>query len=121
MELKSGEPTVFRPLMARLHGVPRELHTRIIEENFGSLLQRFVEALSQALPDIPAEELKWRMIFLIGAMAQTMAWGSIFSRLMENGTRVDDFDELISRLISFGAAGLKAALPKSITTKRASH
>jgi len=114
LELNSGEPGVIRPLMARLYGVPRELHTRIIEENFGPLLRRFVDALAEAIPGAPHEELQWRMFFLIGAMAQSMAWGSIISKFMRTDANADDFEELVDRLISFGAAGIKAA-------KRVSH
>jgi len=122
VELKSGgEPTVIRPLMARLYGVPRDLHTRIIEDNFGPLLRRFVDALADAMPGVPHEELRWRMLFLIGAMAQTFAWGPIMSKVMKSGLNVDDFEELIERLISFGAAGIKAGAPKAASFKRASH
>lgn len=50
MERSAAELSCFRPLMARLHSVPLELHTRIIEENFAPTLNRFVDALSEALP-----------------------------------------------------------------------
>jgi AcrR family transcriptional regulator len=120
-EVKCGQPSVFRPLMARLHGVPRELHTRIIEENFGPLMEKFTDALAEVLPEIPREELRWRMFFLIGALAQTLAWGPIIDKFMEGGFHLDDFEQLIARLISFGAAGIKAAPAKSVTAKRASH
>ena len=111
----SSEPEVFRPLMARLHGVPRELHTRIIDENFGAMFLRFSGALSKALPQTPLKELQWRLFFIVGAMSQALAWGMIISKSVDGGSDLGDIKALAARLISFGAAGMKA------NTKRVNH
>jgi AcrR family transcriptional regulator len=115
LDVCSGQPAIFRPLMARLHGVPRELHTRIIEDVFSLVFRRFADALELALPGTPREEIQWRLFFIIGAMAQTMAWGQIISKFMNSRSSADDLEMLTARLVSFGAAGMKA------TTKRVKH
>jgi AcrR family transcriptional regulator len=130
LESKSGEPAILRPLMARLHGVPRELHTRIIEDNFAPVMQRFVDALTAALPGAPPDELKWRLFFLIGSMTQTMAWGPIMSKFIDGDFNPNDVETLMARLVSFGAAGIKrsnsprsarAVSSKLQSTKRVNH
>jgi hypothetical protein len=107
-ELSSKEHSVVRPLMARLLSVPRELHTRLIEENFGPLLNRFVDALAEALPASPREELQWRMFFVVGAMTQTMAWGPIMAKFIDGKPNLADVEALTARLVRFGAAGMRA-------------
>lgn len=107
-ELSSAEHSVVRPLMARLLSVPRELHTRLIEENFGPLLNLFVDALVAALPALPREELQWRMFFVIGAMAQTMAWGPIMTKFIDGEPNLADVEALAAHLVLFGAAGMRA-------------
>ena len=112
IEIKSGQADIVRPLMARLHGVPGELASRILEENFAAVLHRFVDALSIALPSVTREELQWRMFFVVGTMSQAMAWGPLISKFT-SGKGAPDIEKLTARLVSFGAAGMKAS------TKRA--
>jgi AcrR family transcriptional regulator len=119
LEANTGEPAISRQLMARLHGVPRELHTRILEENFAPLMRRFVEALTAALPGALPKDVQWRLFFLIGSMVQTMAWGTIMSKFIDDEPDVNG--DLTARLVSFGAAGIRASAAKSQSTKRANH
>ena len=117
MEMCSGEASAVRTLVARMHSVPGELFRRIMKENFVTVLNRFVEALEVALPQAAREELQWRMFFVIGSMSQALAWGPLIAEFT-SGTRASvDNDVLTARLVSFGAAGLKA----SPTSKRVNH
>jgi AcrR family transcriptional regulator len=118
LEIASAEQSIVRPLMARLYGVPRELHTRVLEDTFGPLLNRFFEALATALPAIPREELQWRLFFIVGAMSQAMAWGPLISKFIEGKSNASDAETLIARLVRFGAAGMKA---NTLLTKRVNH
>jgi hypothetical protein len=66
---------VFMKLLGRLHA-EGDLLPRILTSQFGDVLQRFGAALRAALPDLPREELFWRLNLAIGALAQTLRGGS---------------------------------------------
>ena len=110
MERSSTELALFRPLIARLHSVPVELHKRILDENFAPTLNRFVDALSVALPQSSREDLKLGMFFIVGSMSQAMAWEPIIADFM--GSR--NAESFLTRLVSFGAAGMKAGASKRV-------
>ena len=120
MDKASTGIACFRPLMARLHSVPLELHTRILEENFVPTLNRFVDVLSQALPLASKEQLKLGMFFVIGSMAQTMAWEPVIKSITVKGTGQLHGEDFLARLVTFGAAGLRAMPPK-IVSKRVNN
>jgi hypothetical protein len=67
------------------------------------------------LPDLPREELSWRLHFLVGAVAYTMV-GPELIRLMAGGGISDGNNAraLVARLIPFLAAGLRAPLPDNL-------
>ncbi len=120
MEKASSGLACFRPLMARLHSVPLELHTRILEDNFVPTLNRFVDALSVALPDVPKDQMKLGMFFIIGSMVHTMAWEPVINSFTDNGAGKLHGEEFLMRLVKFGAAGLRAMPPKTVG-KRVKH
>lgn len=117
MDKASTGIACFRPLMARLHSVPLELHTRILEENFVPTLNRFVDVLSQALPLASKEQLKLGMFFVIGSMAQTMAWEPVIKSITVKGTGQLHGEDFLARLVTFGAAGFRAMPPKTVSKR----
>ncbi|WP_181919333.1 TetR/AcrR family transcriptional regulator [Alkalilimnicola ehrlichii] len=83
---------------------------------------RFKEAFAAELPHLPRKELSWRLHFLVGAVAHTMA-GPDMIRLMA-GRRISDHGNaqaLVQRLIPFLAAGLQAPLPESLPDLELRH
>ena len=78
-------------------------------------VDRFKQAFARELPHLPRQELSWRLHFLVGAVSHTMA-GPDMIRLMA-GNRISDrgnAQALVSRLIPFLAAGLRAPLPADL-------
>ncbi len=69
----------------------------IVQKSFHPMYTRFVEALRQALPELPEEELQWRIHFMTGVMSHTMC-----------GAPGADFGDRIARMIRFLAAGFRA-------------
>jgi hypothetical protein len=63
---------VFMKLLGRLHA-EGDLLPRILTSQFGDVLQRFGAALRAALPDLPPEELFWRLNLAIGAWLRLCA------------------------------------------------
>jgi hypothetical protein len=102
----SGAP--FMRLMGMMYSEPTiDIH-RIFSAELGPTVQRFLRAFGRTLPGLPPEELFWRLFFTIGALAQTLAAGSLLRFL--SGGRCDplDFAGAKSRLIRYSAAGLSA-------------
>jgi len=48
------------------------LMTMIAGRHFQPTVTRFIEAFRRALPDLPNEELLWRIHFMIGTMAHAL-------------------------------------------------
>jgi AcrR family transcriptional regulator len=103
---KSGS-MVFMRLLGRLHA-EGELLPRIITSQFGDVLKRFGAALRAALPDLPPEELFWRLNLAIGALAQTLRGGSKDLETIAELSFSLDSEAAVERLVSFLCAGFRA-------------
>ncbi len=98
----------FMQLIGRLHSEPNEKLLRSFLSHFSEVIVRFRAAGVRAMPKLPASELMWRMHFLVGAMIHTWTKPRILERLSGGMCRVSDYDEIIDRLVNFGAGGLRA-------------
>jgi len=105
---------VFMQLLGRLHA-EGDLLPRILTSQFGDVLQRFGAALRAALPDLPREELFWRLNLAIGALAQTLRGGSkdleTISNLPLSVSPASDSENVLERLVAFLSAGFRAPVP----------
>ena len=101
---------VFMKLLGRLHaeGV---LLPRILTSQFGEVLERFGAALRAALPDLPPEELSWRLNLAVGALAQTLRGGSKDLETISNFPLSFDSENILERLVAFLSAGFRAPVP----------
>lgn len=71
-----------------------------------SHLRLFADALRSALPRLPAEEIYWRLHFVLGMIQNNQF--SEFDRLdtLSNGLiRTDDLEHLVGRMVDFAEAG----------------
>jgi AcrR family transcriptional regulator len=74
-----------------------------------SHLRRFADALIAALPQLPAEEIYWRLHFVLGMMHNNRF--AEFDRLhvlSEGVTRESEMDALLKRMLDFAEAGFLA-------------
>jgi AcrR family transcriptional regulator len=72
-----------------------------------SHLRRFADALLAARPDLPPEEVYWRLHFVLGLIHNNrFAELDRLHTLSEGLTREDDVDTLIKRMVDFAEAGL---------------
>ena len=101
----------IRPLMARMSGVPDEMMLRIFREYLEPVLNRFVAELARVLPLIPEDELRLRMLFVVGSMAHTMGWASV----APDGR---DTKNLTERLVAFATSGLNAPFAKETKQRK---
>ena len=84
---------------------------------FRPTAQRFVEVLSQALPQLPRPELLWRLHFLIGSLAHAHAAGELIRLLSGGACDPDDGEGVLQHLTVFAAAGFRAPQTRSAPQK----
>jgi AcrR family transcriptional regulator len=95
----------FVKLMGRLYG--EGLMPALVARHFSPQVERFMAAMQRSLPDLPAEELFWRVQFMFGAMAQVLRGPHLLPAAKgELGTPTGE--EMLERLVGFLVAGFQA-------------
>ncbi len=102
---------VFVRLLGRTYIEPSANIQNALRELYDPVIQRFRPAFSAALPELPEDELYWRLHFVVGLLAYLMS-GSNMMRLIASShlSEAPDSEQLIERLISFAGAGMRAPL-----------
>ena len=86
-----------------------------VHKLYAEVLDKFATALSRALPEVPRIELYWRLHFLTGAVAYSMAATDAMQLFADcQLTDMDNNAALLNRLLPFLAAGLQAPLPQGL-------
>jgi AcrR family transcriptional regulator len=95
-------------LLGRCMSEPAVYFEKHIRPHFEALKERFDAAVARALPELPADEIFWRMNFMIGALHHAIdLWGRP-DKMPFSPDKPLDAEGLVRRLISFTAAGLRA-------------
>ena len=71
-------------------------------------IRRFKAAFARALPDLPRQELLWRVQFMVGGMAHTLAGTQIIEAVHGDTLDTRDLGGLVERMVRFFCAGLAA-------------
>jgi len=100
------------PLIGRILSNPELFVDRVFHKHLAPVSQRFVEALSKALPELPPSEILWRLHFSVGVMTHTMLWGRIYPRITNGVCDISDRGALVDRTVRFVAAGFRAPASK---------
>ena len=105
----------FSRLLGRTYTEPAKPIRALIGQMYAPLMQRYKAALERALPHMPREELVWRMHFMFGTLAYTLA-ATDTVQLIAGSKPEDRYDArlLEDRLSAFLASGLNAPLATSI-------
>lgn len=101
----------FGRLLGRIYTEPGGVFGRILKVQFGAIKDRFRNALERALPGLPQLELYWRIHFLIGTLAHTVAGVEHLEGIFGGVCDASDTDAVLERLLTFVAAGFQAPLP----------
>lgn len=106
---------VVMRLLGRTYTEPSDDLRGILVEQFGEMKERFGAALRRTLPHLGREDFFWRLHFVIGAIAQTMADPQRLRMLSDGICDPYDVEETVTQLVQFLAAGLRApvAAPKA--------
>jgi len=105
----------FNRLLGRTYTEPAKAVRALIGQMYAPTMERYKAALERALPQMPRDELVWRMHFMFGTLAYTLAATDTVQLIA--GCKPEDRHDarlLEERLTAFLAAGLHAPLKSSI-------
>jgi AcrR family transcriptional regulator len=100
VEVASAHPQFVR-LMGRMYS--EGMMPAIAEKHFRPTAQRYLKALGHCLPGIARAELRWRIHFMVGAMAHAMCNAPVMPK-----PDAADLKRRIQLLVTFLAAGFLA-------------
>ena len=110
----------FTRLLGRAYTEPAKPIRQLIGQMYAPAMERYKAAFSKALPELPKDELVWRMHFMFGTLAYTLA-ATDTVQLIAGAKPEDRYDARVlqDRLTAFMSAGLRAPLAGSIHVKKA--
>jgi AcrR family transcriptional regulator len=103
----AGERPKFMQICGRFYSQPDQETKDFFLAQFEEVVIRFRAALVRALPELPVEDLFWRMQFLVGAMIHTCTNHEDITKL-SGGLCKFDTDPVIERLVSYATAAMAA-------------
>jgi hypothetical protein len=77
----------------------------LLREQFAPVAARFEKALMKALPQLSRSDVYWRLKFTFGALHH---WLMTREKFIPSWADKTTFEEQVSKLITFAAAGFKA-------------
>ncbi len=104
----------FIQLLGRSFAEPLPGMQEQVRAMYDEVIGSFKTAFAQILPELPGDELYWRLHFMVGTLAYCMA-GTDMMRLIASCRMCDplDTDALLERLTRYLAAGLQAPPARS--------
>jgi AcrR family transcriptional regulator len=116
---KSGGRNFIR-LLGRTYTDPQKHIRSLIGQLYAPAMERFKNAFERALPQMPRDELVWRIHFMFGTLAYTLA-ATDTVQLIAGCKPEDRYDArlLEARLTAFLQAGLLAPLHNAADVKKA--
>ncbi|QDJ49170.1 TetR/AcrR family transcriptional regulator [Bordetella hinzii] len=108
----------FMPLLERTMTDPAGFIRTLFADEYADVIERYKNALFDALPDVPRAEIMWRFQFMLGATSYAII-GTDTLRIV-TGWTLDERDQpdnpelLLPRLMSFLLGGLRAPLPATM-------
>ena len=118
-DTRTGGRTFVR-LLGRTYTEPAKPIRSLIGQLYAPTVERFKALFARALPDLPREELFWRMYFMFGTLAYTLAATDTVQLIA--GTKPEDRHDaraLEDRLAAFLTAGLLAPRVDGANVKKA--
>jgi AcrR family transcriptional regulator len=118
-DARSGGRNFIR-LLGRTYTDPQKPIRALIGQLYAPAMERFKAAFERALPQMPRDELIWRMHFMFGTLAYTLA-ATDTVQLIAGCKPEDRYDArlLEARLTAFLQAGLLAPLHDAADVKKA--
>jgi AcrR family transcriptional regulator len=118
-DVKDGGRNFIR-LLGRTYTEPAKQIRALIGQLHAPAMERFKAAFARALPEVPRDELVWRMHFMFGTLSYTLA-ATDTVQLLAGCKPEDRYDAklLEARLVAFLSAGLLAPPPQHRNVRKA--
>ncbi len=100
----------FLRLIGRTWNEPDEKVRSAVFEQIGPLISNFAAALGMALPQLPENILRLRLMFLLSSLGYIMSSGNSSPLLQDTGTEHPDQQLTTREFMKFILAGLEAPL-----------
>jgi len=100
----------FAQICGRAMTQPDPMLRESLLEELSEAIRRFRAAFARALPHLPQEELLWRIHFMVGGMAHTIAGTEMIEAVHGNLLDTHDLEGIVERMIRFFCAGLAAPI-----------
>jgi AcrR family transcriptional regulator len=104
----------FMRLVGQAINQPADSVRQVVVDQFREVSRRFSRALGRACPQLSEAEVFWRMVFMVGSMAHTMAIADQVRELSQGLCDPRNVEALLQRLIPFLVAGLRT--PQTLST-----
>jgi AcrR family transcriptional regulator len=111
-----GGPTVMR-LLGQTHAEAEAPYKSWFAGEYKRVLERYHAALCRALPELPPEDVRWRLQFLVGALTYPVAERQLVELVSGESMSPDDVIHVVRRLMPFVAAGFRAPVSVSKVSK----
>ena len=99
----------FLRLVGRAYADPAPFIRHFLSAQYAEMIGRYKEAFARALPQLPRQELTWRLHFVMGALSYTLAGTDALKLFAQMApAEKDNAELLLQRLAPFLVAGLKA-------------
>lgn len=102
-----GGPTVMR-LLGQTHAEAEAPFKAWFAGEYKRVLERYHAALCRVLPELPPEDVRWRLQFLVGALTYPVAERQLVELVSGEAIDPDDVSHVVERLLPFVAAGFRA-------------
>lgn len=99
----------FVRVLARAYAEKNDRLRKFLSDNYGHVLRRFSRAIAACIPELPKNEMYWRLDFTAGALTYAMADFGLIKR-PASVSEHEHCKQAAQALIRFAAAGLKAPL-----------
>jgi AcrR family transcriptional regulator len=109
VELHEDRTCRIQPLLGRVFGEPGPVREFFLDQ-MAPVAMRFAEVLRELLPELPAQEVYWRLYFSAALLAFTMAAPHVLQRISEGACNPADVEGATRRMVAFACAGLRDPL-----------
>ncbi|WP_067518101.1 TetR/AcrR family transcriptional regulator [Endozoicomonas ascidiicola] len=82
---------------------------KYLREVYGDVFQQYLQLMVKACPELPIDDLFWRVYFMLGSAVFTLSGANALRAIAESDYGVHhDLEEIMRKMVPFMAAGLRA-------------
>jgi AcrR family transcriptional regulator len=112
LELNADRDIRIQPLLGRMYAEPGPIRD-VFANAMTKVAERFFAALRRALPGLHREDFFWRVHFMIGALAHTMAGRHLLEFISNGCCDPTDTEAVTGQYVQFVCAGLRGGAGES--------